>query len=144
MTSRGPVGTSNRQDLFQKTARSARSDDRPIRQNEAINMNNGNDLIQEDIRIHKEFGLGDPEESLLQLDRVIGCIGDCRNTLIMSPTDENRYFRGLGCLVSFDSISEMGQQKCLRAHDMTVSSLSCNCRVMCKLRPNVCMVRFQH
>lgn len=85
---------SSRLDLFQKTSRqqeniSTRRSASQSSQNKQQLPEDKVDLIQEnDVKLYQDYGLGKPDDSPLQLEKVIGYSGNFLNTVQMTSNED--------------------------------------------------------
>ncbi len=102
MSSRAPVGASNRQELFT----SSRRPDPAAAPAPA--------MVEEEREV----------SSVLQLEHMFGCSNAGRNSIAMHPHDENVYVRTLENLVSIENLMDPMSQRLLRGHDMPVTAVA--------------------
>lgn len=101
----GPVGASNRADLFvsaRKTDRNSDEGDGHIKGNNDGGLNH------------------DDGQNPLQIEHVMGYAGDYRQTVLALKKSGSDYMKSLGCLVLIENLLDSHNQKLLRGHDMEV------------------------
>ena len=83
MSARGPVGATNRADLFSSRSQPSQREADPI-------PSSSRDRLQGD------YGVASAEEDPLQLEHMLGYAGNFRKTLLSLPCDENIYVKRFG------------------------------------------------
>jgi hypothetical protein len=83
MSARGPVGASNRADLF-----TARTDNK----NNLNIENEGNNIGNENQQLRQEYGINENDDPL-QLEHLLGYSAEYKNTVMMMPRNENMFLK---------------------------------------------------
>lgn len=109
MSSRVPIGSTNRSDLFV----SARKNDKE--NTEDLNSNNNNNYNNYANNSNEKN-----DQNPLQIDHIMGYAGDSRQTVLAVVGNENIYIKSLGSVVLVEDLIDPQNQKLLRGHDMEV------------------------